>query len=245
MTWKCDHQARWCQVTNAIGKHTRNLHDKTTKGNVFGSSELEFYTNEKGEVTQMEIYVSQFIPGVDENTDLTKLNPKLLEIIGFRIPTQALSSIESIKIKGFLPASMGDTVIVPTEIIAKTGSDFDIDKLSAYFPNFYLNPKGKPIYIEYSDNTDTIEQGYLNYKKAQRERILRLFSRRTMLTKEVNRMIDSLSLQGNLTPEMLHKELSAAQARAEGVASEELQLEYRLGLGILANMIRRGETEPL
>jgi hypothetical protein len=55
---------------------------------------------------------------------------KILTGIGFRIPTQALSSVEVFRVKGFLPQYMGYTVIVPSEITTKAGSDFDIDKLS-------------------------------------------------------------------------------------------------------------------
>lgn len=70
-------------------------------------------------------------------------NESILKGIGFRIPTQALSSVEVFKIKGFLPQSMGDTVVVPSEITSKAGSDFDIDKLNMYLKNTYIDSKGK------------------------------------------------------------------------------------------------------
>lgn len=49
--------------------------------------------------------------------------------MGYRIPTQGLSSISSLRIVDVLPANVGDTVILPDEFTALTGSDFDIDKL--------------------------------------------------------------------------------------------------------------------
>lgn len=49
-------------------------------------------------------------------------------IIGFRIPTQAQSSIHALRCVDVIPASV-DTVILPAEFTKITGSDFDIDKL--------------------------------------------------------------------------------------------------------------------
>jgi hypothetical protein len=67
---------------------------------------------------------------------------KILMGIGFRIPTQAINSVEVFKVKGFLPDFMGRTVVVPSEITTKSGSDFDIDKLNMYLKNVYVTPSG-------------------------------------------------------------------------------------------------------
>ena len=45
--------------------------------------------------------------------------------IGYRIPTQGLSSTFSFKVVDVLPDRFGDTVVVPDEFTAMTGSDFD------------------------------------------------------------------------------------------------------------------------
>jgi len=66
----------------------------------------------------------------------------ILRGIGFRIPTQAMSSTEVFIVKGFLPKSMGYSVVVPAEITAKTGSDFDIDKLNMYLKSTYIDKNG-------------------------------------------------------------------------------------------------------
>jgi hypothetical protein len=71
-----------------------------------------------------------------------KENQSILRGVGFRIPTQALSSVEVFKVKGFLPQSMGATVVVPSEITTKAGSDFDIDKLNMYLKNTYVTKSG-------------------------------------------------------------------------------------------------------
>ncbi len=64
---------------------------------------------------------------------------KILSLVGFRIPTQELNSMDNIRIAGFLPEEMGDTIVVPEELTTKAGSDFDIDKLSTYIQNLYVD----------------------------------------------------------------------------------------------------------
>lgn len=49
--------------------------------------------------------------------------------IGYRIPTQAISSISALKFVDVLPDVMGDTVILPEGFTKLTGSDYDVDKL--------------------------------------------------------------------------------------------------------------------
>ena len=73
----------------------------------------------------------------------TKEGQELLSGIGFRIPTQSLSSVEVFKVKGFLPQYMGKTVIVPSEITTKAGSDFDIDKMNMYLKAVYVDKYGE------------------------------------------------------------------------------------------------------
>src|SRR5690606_39135939 len=71
-----------------------------------------------------------------QDVNIEDIDPRLLELVGFRIPTQGLNSMEAIKIKGFLPQEAGNTIILPSEIVAKAGSDFDIDKLTIFLPNY-------------------------------------------------------------------------------------------------------------
>ncbi len=61
--------------------------------------------------------------------DTTKLTPELLNVFGFRIPTQYLNSMSAIKIVGFLPKESGDLVLAPADFTVQMGSDFDVDKL--------------------------------------------------------------------------------------------------------------------
>lgn len=95
-------------------------------------------------VGSMEVYLPAIYKGIFNKG---KLDSRLLNLIGFRIPTQGLNSIESIIVKDFLPEEMGDVVVLPTEIVAKAGSDFDIDKLNMFIPNSYRDKKGNYHYV--------------------------------------------------------------------------------------------------
>jgi len=134
---------------------------------VLSSSDLKFYRNEDGTLKAMEIYLPSYFKG---KVSLGSIDPRLLECIGFRIPTQGFSSIDSIVIKDFLPDGAGELVIVPSEMIAKTGSDFDIDKLNIYLPNFFYK-NGVPTYIEYGSE-EHIKSGYDQYVKDTIEEVL-------------------------------------------------------------------------
>lgn len=108
-------------------------------GTYFASSDLRIYEDDSGNITAMEVYMPHYFKELlGENIDINKLDPKLREIIGFRIPTQALSSLESIYIKDFLPVTAGDSIIAPSEIVVKTGADFDWDKLFVHLPNYVI-----------------------------------------------------------------------------------------------------------
>ena len=73
---------------------------------------------------------------------------------GFRIPNQGASSSDAAKVKKFLPPYMGAATIVPKQIVAKTGSDFDIDKLNLYKPIITLKrEKIKGLVNEFFEGT--------------------------------------------------------------------------------------------
>ena len=59
---------------------------------------------------------------------LEALDPDLLKMIGYRIPTEAKYSMAPLKIVGFLPREAGDGIMLPSDITLLTGSDFDVDK---------------------------------------------------------------------------------------------------------------------
>lgn len=68
--------------------------------------------------------------------DKIKGNEDLLEMIGYRIPTENKYSIFKMRIKGFLPISAGTAIMLPSDIVNMSGTDFDIDKLFLMLKSF-------------------------------------------------------------------------------------------------------------
>ena len=95
--------------------------------------------------------VLNLIPGIDaklRNKEITNAELKYmlgdaLNLVGYRIPNQNLTSIDSLEVAGILPSFMGDQIVTFTEITAKTGSDFDIDKMFTLMYNVKWNAESK------------------------------------------------------------------------------------------------------
>ena len=123
----------------------------------YGTNGLAFYDIVDGKITPMQVKIAlqgDFLKllttihtdGKPVNT-LARLNEMLkdtlwqsingetIKMIGVRIPVQGLNSIEYMEVGEFLPPEAGSIVIVPPELVAKSGGDFDIDKLSILMPN--------------------------------------------------------------------------------------------------------------
>ena len=98
---------------------------------------------------------SRFI-GEDGLLDTTRIPEKVLQLWGFRIPTQGPNSMAAIEVVGFLPKSSGDLILAPRDFIAQMGSDFDVDKLYTYMYNTYFED-GKVKY-DFLSNQDTINK---------------------------------------------------------------------------------------
>jgi hypothetical protein len=95
---------------------------------------------------------------------------KILSGIAFRIPTQALSSVEVFRVKKFLPEYMGYTVIVPSEITTKAGSDFDIDKLNMYLKSIYIDENGNVKLVSYKGSEQATKDFYSDVWTKTREK---------------------------------------------------------------------------
>ena len=139
---------------------------------VLTSGALKFYENEDGK-RYCEILLPNWMSSKfskkkfpTEQSVLDYLNSpegrEILTGIGFRIPTQALSSVEVFVVKGFLPEFMGRTVVVPSEITTKAGSDFDIDKLNMYLKNVYVDDNGDVRLVRYKGSEEDTKNFYAN-----------------------------------------------------------------------------------
>jgi hypothetical protein len=150
----------------------RKIKEATSKGKkFFVSDDLKFYTKgENGAKTNVaEIMISRWFDSPLSDKELldylnnTPEGQDVLKGIGFRIPTQKQNSIEAFVIKEFLPKEYGDTVILPSEIVQKAGSDFDIDKLTMYLKTVFINRKGQPQLIKFLDEKTTVAQRYITW----------------------------------------------------------------------------------
>lgn len=168
---------------------------KKEKG-AFTSDVLKFYEDKDGQRVA-EIMVGRwFDSNMSDEKLLDYLNKteegqKILEGIAFRIPTQKQNSIDSFRIKQFLPAEFGDSVVIPSALVKKVGSDFDIDKLFIYFKNVILDDKGRPVIISNKGSKEaTIEFYSKLFDKA-------IESEEQYILRQLNR----LSVSGEFDPE--------------------------------------------
>lgn len=123
---------------------------------VLGTNNLPFYRLVKGKVKLAKIalpfngdfvnllnleYKGEKIGTLKKLNELIKDKDFLNEhgdkvrVTGPRIPTDNTNLIEGFEVWHFIDPAAGNTVVVPTEIVAKAGSDFDVDKLFLSFPN--------------------------------------------------------------------------------------------------------------
>jgi hypothetical protein len=109
----------------------------------YASTELEFYKNEDGKRV-CEIMIGRWFKSNKTDAELMdyfnndpegKKQFAALMGVAFRIPTQKQNSIDVFEIAEFLPQGYKDSVVIPSELVKKAGSDFDIDKLSIYLKN--------------------------------------------------------------------------------------------------------------
>jgi len=107
---------------SGVGQFTDELQIKRSpSGGIYAEARLSYdialklgYQGKVGE-----------IKGIDKN---------ILEVLGYRIPTQGKNSMISLKVIEILPSTMGSIIQVPSELTTMMGQDFDIDKLYLMFP---------------------------------------------------------------------------------------------------------------
>ena len=96
-----------------------------------------------------------------KDEDWISQNREKITIVGYRIPTQGINSMEVMEIAEFLPEKAGSIIILPAEIVIKAGSDYDIDKMVILRPS--LNDHGQFI------SEKTIGREYAEFKKLRKE----------------------------------------------------------------------------
>jgi hypothetical protein len=89
-------------------------------------------------------------------------NRKMVTMHGDRIPIQGMNSDEFAEVYEFLPKEAGNIIILPAETVAKSGGDFDIDKLTLMMPNISMA-------VTKNANGDTEHTVSLVFKKSEDE----------------------------------------------------------------------------
>ena len=142
-------------------KNMRNATKKEIKK--YGTNGLTFYTQKEDgttaamkikvamqgsfknllELPEVKALVSSTVTPLDALNSLIKDeawlstgdNRQMVTMLAARIPVQGLNSMEFMEVFEFLPENAGNIVILPAEIVAKSGGDFDIDKMYTLMPN--------------------------------------------------------------------------------------------------------------
>lgn len=217
------------QVSNFGTSKELNIRFKDKNGNLlktrseFKGTEEEYRTyikeNQAG-IAYFECYApiyanELFEKFADENGTISvetieMIDPELLKMIGYRIPTEDKYSAIPLKIVGFLPREAGDGIMLPYDITLLNGSDFDIDKM-------YLMRKELSISTRFTSKSDeTMSESELKYVNKHRREL-------------ENYLRESINLQDKISKEEA-TEISAKvkdrfdvdRRRAEEVYQEEL-----------------------
>lgn len=131
----------------------------------YTSDFLRFYEDADGKRTA-EVMVGRWFNSKLSDQELldflnkTEEGQQILSGVAFRIPTQKQNSIDSIVVKQFLPAEFGDSVVIPSALVKKVGSDFDIDKLFIYLKNVIVDRKGYPKLVQYHGSREATREAY-------------------------------------------------------------------------------------
>lgn len=165
-------------------------------------------------------------------------NRKKLRLTGVRIPVQGLNSMEYAEIAEFLPSSAGNIIILPEEIVAKSGTDFDVDKLTTYMPTIGKN--GTWLYNKYSSRqqldaeiktAETALQALLKDKVGEKETAKELIKEYRTGKKDKGLTIIALKLNRDL----LTSEISNHIANIKAFIKEE-HYENKINAGLLRLM---------
>ena len=142
-----------------INKFNQELSEKALS--LFGNDGLKYYDvikdNGKTKVTRMQVKIGltgqwlkllklnhpdgrpietlERLNDAIKNEQFQKTHSKSLTMVSYRIPTQGRNFTDVMEIAEFLPSAFGDAIIMPTEAIVKSGSDFDIDKMFVFYSN--------------------------------------------------------------------------------------------------------------
>ena len=161
----------------------------------------------------------------------------MITIVGPRIPTQQENSLESAVVVEFLTPLAGPIIILPSEIVAKTGSDFDHDKLMMMFMNIAVYGKGKNVSVEkqkYDPLLKNVSKAEIqdqfnseNEKIASlRDKRKELYDKREILWDEINDVRNAIKESLTSEDKATLDALSEDWARVNGLANAAVKGIY-------------------
>ena len=131
---------------------------KTLKSGDGDKLDIIVVDSEEDAQRQLDAYIAG---GAKQFVDVTPVDlmgsskRDLITMTAARIPVQGLNSMEFMEVYEFLPEEAGNIVILPAEIVAKSGGDFDIDKMFTIMPNIISNFR-----TESNDTLDALEKEF-------------------------------------------------------------------------------------
>lgn len=164
-----------------------------------------------------------------------------LTMVGVRIPVQGFNSMEHVIVKEFLPESAGAIMVLPAQIVVKSGGDYDIDKLTFFETAF--DGDGDTFTGEFNlDAYKSQLDRQVELKKAKQQLISLInlideeanltetYKHRKELYNEINQIkaevkeaieaIDSFIAEGSFTPEERSNLVESVKA------TDELKLKF-------------------
>lgn len=146
-----------------------------------GLSYKEYIKKNQGGIAYFEVYAPIWsnelfdkFANEDGSINVEAINavdPELLKMISYRIPTEDKYSCAPMKVVGFMPREAGDAIMLPYELTEIDDSDFDVDKryvmrkdISIVEKNYddyvdELEKRGRKLYKEIFGNESS--QGYV------------------------------------------------------------------------------------
>lgn len=129
---------------------------------------------------------------------------KLIDIPGVRIPSQGSNAFIATRVAEFLPEFAGPIIIMPSEVVVNTGSDYDVDAMFTLFKNI-LSKYGKTEQIEYKpgekrtdsdlynliENNTTIKTKLLEEKQIAWNDYIKYLSEKQELNESVQSLIEA------------------------------------------------------
>lgn len=188
---------------------------------------------------------------IDPYTALTRLNEAInnprfrrtyanqLAMVAIRVPGQGYNSMENFEIVEFLPEESGEIILVPDEMVVKSGSDYDIDKLFCYDPTIARNGTMSTTQRT-PEESIAIKNDLLSRLKENKELFREILDEKKALTQELGEILQKRGFDPKTRVAQLYEELKSYKHVDEneladsGVITEAdlLKLKERLEKGV-------------